>query len=114
MCGPCQDEKSPTQDHSGELTPEPTKKKPQQPPISKMQCVVAKNDIGQIRTDAPEGTRFLVLRDNHSATMPEDRRTDWCFDGELKNCRKYRVINLAHVWLAVAIRDQVVVDRLES
>jgi hypothetical protein len=29
-----------------------------------------KTDIGQIRTDAPEGTRFLVLRDNHSATMP--------------------------------------------
>jgi hypothetical protein len=29
-----------------------------------------KVDIGQIRTDAPEGTRFLVLRDNHSATMP--------------------------------------------
>jgi hypothetical protein len=31
-----------------------------------------KHDIGQIRTDAPEGTRFLVLRDNHSATMPFD------------------------------------------
>ena len=27
-------------------------------------------DVGQIRTDAPEGTRFLVLRDNHSATTP--------------------------------------------
>ena len=26
--------------------------------------------MGQIRTDAPEGTRFLVLRDNHSATTP--------------------------------------------
>jgi hypothetical protein len=25
-----------------------------------------KIDVGQIRTDAPEGTRFLVLRDNHS------------------------------------------------
>jgi hypothetical protein len=24
-----------------------------------------KIDVGQIRTDAPEGTRFLVLRDNH-------------------------------------------------
>jgi hypothetical protein len=22
-------------------------------------------DVGQTRTDAPEGTRFLVLRDNH-------------------------------------------------
>ena len=30
-----------------------------------------KDDVGQIRTDAPEGTRFLVLRDNHSATTPE-------------------------------------------
>ena len=29
-----------------------------------------KDDVGQIRTDAPEGTRFLVLRDNHSATTP--------------------------------------------
>lgn len=29
-------------------------------------------DVGQIRTDAPEGTRFLVLRDNHSATTPDD------------------------------------------
>jgi hypothetical protein len=29
-----------------------------------------KIDVGQIRTDAPEGTRFLVLRDNHSATTP--------------------------------------------
>ena len=27
-------------------------------------------DVGLIRTDAPEGTRFLVLRDNHSATTP--------------------------------------------
>ena len=31
-----------------------------------------KDDVGQIRTDAPEGTRFLVLRDNHSATTPPD------------------------------------------
>ncbi|KAF2271603.1 uncharacterized protein EI97DRAFT_264054 [Westerdykella ornata] len=30
----------------------------------------ARFDVGQIRTDAPEGTRFLVLRDNHSATTP--------------------------------------------
>jgi hypothetical protein len=28
-------------------------------------------DVGRIRTYAPEGTRFLVLRDNHSATTPE-------------------------------------------
>ncbi|KAF2651006.1 hypothetical protein K491DRAFT_110764 [Lophiostoma macrostomum CBS 122681] len=27
-------------------------------------------DVGQIRTDAPKGTRFQVLRDNHSATTP--------------------------------------------
>ena len=33
-----------------------------------------KDDVGQIRTDAPEGTRFLVLRDNHSATTP---RNEW-------------------------------------
>jgi hypothetical protein len=26
--------------------------------------------VGQIRTDAPKGTRFQVLRDNHSATTP--------------------------------------------
>jgi hypothetical protein len=29
-----------------------------------------KDDVGRIRTYAPEGTRFLVLRDNHSATTP--------------------------------------------
>ena len=29
-----------------------------------------KSDVGRIRTYAPEGTRFLVLRDNHSATTP--------------------------------------------
>ena len=29
-------------------------------------------DVGLIRTDAPEGIRFLVLRDNHSATTPGD------------------------------------------
>jgi hypothetical protein len=29
-----------------------------------------KYDVGRIRTYAPEGTRFLVLRDNHSATTP--------------------------------------------
>ena len=33
------------------------------------------DDAGQIRTDAPEGTRFLVLRDNHSATTPKDLDT---------------------------------------
>ena len=33
-----------------------------------------KYDVGQIRTDAPEGTRFLVLRDNHSATTPIDEK----------------------------------------
>src|SRR5687768_6885344 len=33
-----------------------------------------KIDVGQIRTDALEGTRFLVLRDNHSATTPDDGR----------------------------------------
>ncbi|KAK7181209.1 uncharacterized protein CC84DRAFT_64935 [Paraphaeosphaeria sporulosa] len=27
-------------------------------------------DVGQIRTDDPKGTRFQVLRDNHSATTP--------------------------------------------
>src|SRR5690242_2874797 len=30
-----------------------------------------KCDVGRIRTYAPEGTRFLVLRDNHSATTPK-------------------------------------------
>ena len=30
-----------------------------------------KDDVGRIRTYAPEGTRFLVLRDNHSATTPK-------------------------------------------
>lgn len=31
----------------------------------------AKNDAGRTRTCAPEGTSFLGLRDNHSATAPE-------------------------------------------
>ena len=30
----------------------------------------AKNDVGRIRTYAPEGNRFQVCRDNHSATTP--------------------------------------------
>jgi hypothetical protein len=30
-----------------------------------------KNDVGRIRTCAPEGTSFLGLRDNHSATTPD-------------------------------------------
>lgn len=40
------------------------KKQPLQGPEKK------KDDADQIRTGAPEGTRFLVLRDNHSATAP--------------------------------------------
>jgi hypothetical protein len=32
--------------------------------------IAKKYDVGRIRTYAPEGTRFLVLRDNHSATTP--------------------------------------------
>ncbi|KAF1933286.1 uncharacterized protein M421DRAFT_415630 [Didymella exigua CBS 183.55] len=35
-----------------------------------------KFDVGRIRTYAPEGTRFLVLRDNHSATTPKVNCTD--------------------------------------
>jgi hypothetical protein len=31
----------------------------------------AKIDAGRTRTCAPEGTSFLGLRDNHSATAPE-------------------------------------------
>ncbi|KAK2025912.1 hypothetical protein LX32DRAFT_40365 [Colletotrichum zoysiae] len=30
----------------------------------------AKDDVGLIRTDAPEGSRFRVYRVNHSATTP--------------------------------------------
>ncbi|WDK14427.1 hypothetical protein CGRA01v4_05708 [Colletotrichum graminicola] len=29
-------------------------------------------DVGLIRTDAPEGSRFRVYRVNHSATTPSD------------------------------------------
>jgi hypothetical protein len=35
--------------------------------VAELSSATAKKiDVGQIRTDAPEGTRFLVLRDNHS------------------------------------------------
>jgi hypothetical protein len=34
---------------------------------AKRECLSI-TDVGQIRTDAPKGTRFQVLRDNHSAT----------------------------------------------
>ena len=44
-----------------------------------------KDDVGQIRTDAPEGTRFLVLRDNHSATTPRLLLSSTCTS--MKSCQ---------------------------
>ena len=38
-----------------------------------------KNDAGRTRTCAPEGTSFLGLRDNHSATAPY-QSPFWCFE----------------------------------
>ena len=53
-----------------------------------------RRDVGRIRTYAPEGTRFLVLRDNHSATTPEDRQLVSAVDEEFWNRDHYNPINL--------------------
>ena len=57
-----------------------------------------KNDVGRIRTYAPEGTRFLVLRDNHSATTPEIACWLMQVIDEIFACLiKYNLINFKHV-----------------
>ena len=64
------------------------------------------DDAGLIRTDAPEGTRFLVLRDNHSATTPFNQVL-WLDDlmVYLQVCMIYipaivKVVILAHCWFS--------------
>jgi hypothetical protein len=52
-----------------------------------------KDDVGRIRTCAPEGTSFLGLRDNHSATTPDGVLYDWLLtnDGRLTIRMKYKL-----------------------
>jgi hypothetical protein len=55
-----------------QLNPNSTTTLPRSHNITKRLLDKQKDDVGRIRTCAPEGTRFLVLRDNHSATTPMD------------------------------------------